>query len=300
LPLLKETEPYRFIVPAVFFAGLFAGPWYERVLRREWMRELGPTARAVIVVLLLLAVPRAIQHVIYFTPDLAPKQGGPPIAKPNIANPASLQPTPEFFSFRHDNPPEDYHRVRDFLRDHCREEGRVLVEWWVLAEYLRWATDKPIIGGFPDRRLQHEAANLFRYKLEKRYYGRDLADYLVRYNIRYLVMSNPYVAIEQRSDLLQPLKWLKYHRVYRVRHLGNYFARGAGRVRASLNRLEVEDARPEAGTQGLVLRFHHMKTLRCSPGCVVEKAPLPDNPVGFISVLGAPRLPARFVVENGY
>ena len=38
----------------------------------------------------------------------------------------------------------------------------MLVQHWAVGEFLGWATDKPIIGGFPDRRLIHEAANLFR------------------------------------------------------------------------------------------------------------------------------------------
>ncbi len=300
LPLLKETEPYRFVVPTVFFAALFAGPFYDRILRRDWIRELAPTARVVLVILLLLVIPRAAQQIIYFIPELVPQPGGPPIAKPNIANPQALQPTPEFFSFKHDGVSEDYRKVAAYLRDECQEEGRVLVEWWVLAEYLHWSTGKPIIGGFPDRRLVHEAANIFRYKLDRRYYGQELTEYLKRYNIRYLVISNPYVAIERRPDILEPKKWIKYHRIYRVKPDSSYVARGEGRVRASLNRIEVEGARPAPGTQAMMLRFHWHKTLRCSPGCSLRQTPLPDNPLGFITVIGEPRLPERFAIENGY
>jgi hypothetical protein len=305
LPLLKETEPYRFIAPAIFFAAVLAGPWFATILTRAWIRELGATARVVLVVLLLLLVPRVVQTITYFIPELLPAIGGPSILKPNIAGPKAVMPTPEFFSFRHDGVSEDYRQVAAWLRDEAKEEGRVLVEWWVLAEYLRWASNKPIIGGFPDRRIKHEACNLFRYREDERYHGRALAEYLVRYNIRYMVVSNPYVLIEQRRDLLEPKRWIGHHRIYRVRHFVDYFARGSGKVRTRLNQIEISDARPEPNANDLLIRFHYHKTLRCRAAsgtdrCRLARAPLPDNAVGFISVIGDPRLPRHLVIENSY
>jgi FdhD protein len=87
----------------------------------------GTTARVVFVVLLLLLVPRAVQTITYFIPEVLPEIGGPPILKPNIAGPKAVLPTPEFFSFRHDGIPDDYRQIVAWLRDEAKEEGRVLV-----------------------------------------------------------------------------------------------------------------------------------------------------------------------------
>ena len=300
LPYIEETEPYRFILPSMLMAAILAGPWWAEVFSRQWIRALSPTAKAVLVVLLVLLAPRPLNHIIYFIPHLMPREEGPSVPRPNIAGPRALEPVSKFVSFRHDPIPADYRQVRDYLEKHCKEPGRVLVEWWVLGEYLRWSTSKQLIGGFPDRRIIHEASNIFRYINEPRHYGKKLADYLVRYNIRYLVVSVPYQAIETRRDLLQPLKLVGSHRIYRVRHLGNYLLKGRGKVKAALNRLEVRDAAPAKGTQFLVLRYHYLNTLRCSPGCRLLRWRLPDNPVGFIKVEGTPSLPQHFVIENKY
>lgn len=299
LPGLRETEPTRFIIPTIFFAVAFAGPWVASCLSFGWLREVPREAKVVLVVLVLLVVPRIAHHVIYFVPDLAPTPKGPPLPLPNLGGAAVLQPR-AFPTFRHDGIPEDYRKIAAYLHLHCKEPGRVLVEWWVLGEYLRWATDRQIIGGFPDRRMQHEVANIFRYRADPRFKGQALADYLVRYNIRYLIMFFPYAEVERRRDLFELKQFIGHHRVYRVRHLSNDFVEGSGRVEPSLNRLRVEGASPDPKTGRVVIKYHYLKTLRCSPNCRVERYPLAENRVGFIAVRGEPALPASFVIENRY
>jgi len=66
--------------------------------------------------------------------------------------------------------------LADFIREQCLEPGRILVQKWEVGEFLYWATGKPVIGGFPDRRLIHEAANVFRRPDDKRYWGRKFTD----------------------------------------------------------------------------------------------------------------------------
>jgi hypothetical protein len=298
VPGLRETEPTRFIIPTIFFAAVFAGPWVARLFSMEWLKQVQREARIVIGVLLLLAIPRLAHQVIYFIPELAPNPQGP-LIHPNLGGAPALEPR-EFRKFRHDGVPEEYRKIAAYLSLHCKEPGRVLVEWWVLGEYLRWATDRLIVGGFPDRRMKHELANIFRYRKDPRFKGQALADYLVRYNIRYLVMFFPYPEVERRRDLFELKRFIGYHRVYRVRHLSNDFIEGSGVVRPSLNRLAVSEARPDPRSGRVVIKHHYLKTLRCSPGCRVERWPLPDNPVGFISVVGEPTLSSSFMIENRY
>ncbi len=301
IPGVRETEPYRFIFPASMMAALLAGPWLAGVLRRSFWRELPAQARVVLLVLLVLLAPRIVRSVTDFMPELTPVATAP---QPTSENPRGLTPVMHSFYLRHDPIPKSYRLIADYLDKECTDEGRVLVWWWVMAEYLRWATDKPIIGGFPDRRMKHEAANIFRYMPDPRSKDvRSFADYLVRYNIRYMVVSSPLRIKEERFTRLMNVKkvfGIGGARVYRIRHRADYFMRGKGKVTASLNRIQVRDAVPEEGTQRVILRFHHMRTLGCSPGCRVLKAPISYDQVGFIGVEGTPTLPKNFVVENNY
>jgi len=170
------------------------------------------------------------------------------------------------------------------LEEKC-QGGRVLVQAPFLGEMLRWATSRPIVGGFAERRIVHEAANLFRRPSDPRFWGRAFAAYLVDYNIRCVVMSTPMPVIELRAAVRAP---------------STYFAQGSGKVRFDLNTIEVTDARPAPGTELMVLRFHPMETLCCRPGCSLATSPVPHDPAGFIAVVGRPRLPKRFVIENTY
>jgi hypothetical protein len=191
--------------------------------------------------------------------------------------------------------------LANYLQEECNEEGRVLVQNWGIGEFLYWATDKPVIGGFPDRRLIHEAANLFHRPLDAPAMDHEaFAQYLVRYNIRYLVVTHSTNEMDRLADLMEFTHQIGLHRVYRTRHTADYFQRGSGKVAAGLNRIAVTEADAHPGTQELTLRFHHMDTLRCQPDCQVSRAPLADDPAGFITVTGTPYLPREFVIEHVY
>ena len=68
---------------------------------------------------------------------------------------------------------------------------------------------------------------------------------------------------------------------------------------AGLNKIEVRDARPAAGTQAVVLRYHWMAELTCSPGCRVEREVVEGDSAGFVKIVGEP-LPREFVVTLDY
>jgi hypothetical protein len=122
----------------------------------------------------------------------------------------------------------------------------------------------------------------------------------VRYNIRYLLMTDYVPSVELSEGLLEFRRFIGPHRLYRVRHLGNFFISGSGRVQASLNTIEVTEAKPAPGTESLSLRFHYLKTLGCRPSCEVSQEAIPHDPVGFIRVSGRPILPNAFTIENNY
>ena len=304
VPGLQATEPYRFIAPTMMLAAALAGSWFSGLPEALQLRRQSTALKALLLVMLLLLLPRPLREMLYFIPELMPpvylgatSPGGENKPPP----PAAGAPDDQGGPFRLTGVSRDFIQVAAYLKSHCKHEGRVLVVDWPLGEYLRWATDRPIIGGFPERRTTHQAANIFRRPADPRLKGRALPDYLVRYNIRYVIMTGPLKKqLEERRRLLTLQQIVGTARVYRVNHLATYLARGSGTVTADLNRIEVTNARPAKGTQKVLLRFHHMKGLVCRPSCTLSGTPLPHSPVSFITVSGRPRLPERFVVELRY
>lgn len=287
VPVVAATEPYRFAVPLTLWGSVLAGPWLLDVAGR--LRGLG---RGLLVLLAVLLLPRLYQQIVPVVPEISP------LAPPTGQAARSLP------SARLGGVVDDFKAVTTWLNGQP-DRGRVLVQYAPLGEYLRWATDRPIIGGFHDRRQIFQEADIFYFTTDDPRYADGFDDYLARYNIAYVVMTYPYMPeIERRSDSLTAGGILGgIHRVYTVKRAGTYFAEGSGRVTADLNRLAVTDARPAPGTQALVLRFHHMQELRCRAAegqCRVEKAPLPGDAAGFVRVVGEPTLPREFTVELVY
>lgn len=296
---LRQVQPYRFVLPAMYLAVIPAAWFLERGVRA--LRELRPTpvAWALVGLGLFVAAPHLVRDALYFLPDAIPRQTRPLPAPPPDVNGGIYFGAirwPEPFDFRlRPNAAEDFRTVADFVSSEDDGQGRWLVEWWMLGEHLAWNTDAQILGGFLEINLAHSDANLFR-----RYAGRDppteqeLRDYLEQYNVRWLILSNPLPRLESRTDLLQLVTTIFRHRVYRVRNPSHFIVGGGpGEVRARLNRIAV---RGSAGGN-LVLRYHWMETLRCRPDCRVRRVAVPGDRVGFVGVEHAP---SDFEIYNSY
>ncbi|MCA9666019.1 MAG: hypothetical protein KC503_10540 [Myxococcales bacterium] len=306
IPGLREMEPYRFVVPATLFAAVLAAPWLCSVATRELYAGLSPAVRALLIFLLLLVVPRVAGHIFYAVPELIPYPSSTATLHalprvPGLQSPQQVMATDLSQTTHSLRPvPEIAMKLARYI-DRLPEEGRIVVQHWALGELLRHTTNKSILGGFPDRRLKHEAAHLFRRPQDPRLNSAtELAHYLVRYNARYLVMTDFHAVIEFQRRLFEFKHKIGPHRIYRVRHRGNYFMRGNGNVRALINRIEVRDAVAHKDTQQLVLRFHYLRTMRCRPRCRIFRVGIPFDDVGFIGVEGTPTLPRTFILENGY
>ena len=284
VPGVRATEPYRFAVPLVLWATVLAGPWLVRAA--GGLRGLSGATRGAVAVLMILVAPRMYQQVTPYLPFLSP---GPPLTG------QAARATP---SARLAGVPGDFTAVASWLAGQPRG-GRVLVQYGPLGEYLRWATTWPVLGGFYDRRMIFQDANLFYFENENERYRGGLADYLERYNVSHVVMTYPYIAeVERRADLLAPAGIQGgVHRVYTVRRPGSWFMAGSGEVTAQLGRITVREAKPAPGTEALTLRFHYMEELRCSPNCRVERAEVAGDTAGFVRVVGTPRLGRELVIE---
>jgi len=293
---LRQVQPYRFSLPATFFAIIPAATFLIAAIR-EWRETRLP--RLVVALGLLamsVAVPRFARDVLYFFPEAVPHSTKPLLAPlPNINGGAGFGTIvwPEPFVFTHTSIGPDLRALVQFVRNHDDGSGRWLVEWWRLGEHLAGATDAQILGGFRDFNLAHSDANWFRRHPDGAGTEADtLERYLEQYNVKWVVVTTPVPALESRKDLLKLDSTVYGTRIYRTRVPSSYFVGGGpGKVTASLDRIEVR------GSRGgdLVLRYHYLETLRCRPGCTLYRAEAFGNRVGFIGVRDAP---PDFVIEN--
>ncbi|WAS96474.1 hypothetical protein [Nannocystis punicea] len=297
LPLVPATEPYRFAAPMACWAAVLAGPWLADNLTRKTWSQVPASLRGLAIGLLVLLAPRVYAQLATFLP-------GVDVSPMGFLQSAVLE--EQFFpSMRLKPISGDFQEVAAWVAAQP-DDGRVLVHYWALGEYLRWATDRPILGGFPDRRTIHEQANLFHWTDSDERYNEGLERYLQTFNVAYVLMSVPHIpAIERRLDLLEPRGIVGgRYRAYRVRKPTGYFVRGRGEVKAGLGRIAVSAASPAPGTQELVLRFHWLQELTCKSAvpnvdCRIEREPVEGDETGFLRVVGAPTLPAEFVLEQG-
>jgi len=296
LAALRQIQPYRFSLPATFFAVIPAAAFLMAAVR-TWRETRLPTLVVATGVLAMLVVaPRFARDMIYFLPEAVPRPTRPlPAPAVNINHSFRFGTIvwPEPFDFSHQPMGSDQRAVAEFVRENDDGSGRWLVEWWAYGEHLAWATDAQVLGGFREINLAHSDANWFRRHPDGA--GPEpeaLERYLEQYNVKWVVVSNPVPALESRTDLLRLERTVGGSRFYRSRVPSSYFMDGGtGEVTASLDRIEVR------GSRGgdLVLRYHYLETLSCRPDCSLYRAEVPGDRVGFIGVRGAPR---DFVIEN--
>ena len=303
LAATSKIQPYRQIVPATLAAALPAAVLLADLLRRDRLRQLGSTARVLLLLLLLLLAPRVARTVLVNMPDPLPGPHralpGATVDQPKQENLSGLFALPVAPS---SHPPTSpgFRQVRDWLAKNHRGRGRVVVHDWVLGEYLAWSTRVPILGGLEQRALHHGDAHLFRLHPHGELEGQRLRKYFERYAVGFVIVRAPVLAaaslpkLEWRKDLLHFVAQVGGQRIYLTKLRPDLVARGRGKVVSQgLNSIKVE----AAGGDAVVLRFHWMEGLRCRPGCRVERQRVPEDRVGFIRV---PSPPPRFEIYNSY
>jgi len=302
--LTSKIQPYRLMMPATLLAAFPAAMLLADVLSPARLRRMGRAARILVVLLLVMVVPRVARTVIVAMPE--------PLPAPHRTLPGATlldmkqEPLSGLYGFppsamRHLGSNPKHKVIRDWLlKAYPKRPARVLVQDWVLGEYLAWSTDLPILGGLEQRAIHHADAHLFRAHPDGDLPGKALRDYLERYAVGFVVIRAPILEqltlpkLEWRKDLLHLVALEGGYRVYLTKILPSYFLRGKGKVvDQSFNRLRVV----VASGDDVVLRFHWMETLRCRPGCRVERFEVAGDRVGFIRVR---KPPARFEIYNGY
>lgn len=304
--ITKQIQPYRFVLPAIFLTAVPAAWFVVDTARSGALARLPRLARVAFGIAAFAALPALARDVLYYFPAALPSQSpyfqvmptpfgvdrGAPIAGLGWHKQMEFRPDSHF---------QDLNDVTKFVREADRGEGRILVEWYVLAEHLAWRTRAQILGGF-ERAEAHTYANLFRRDPEGLLPRRDLRRYFEDYAVRWVIMTHE-KRVERRRDLLEPVggippyndKGLPMHRVYRTKVEVSYFAENDGEVEVDFNTIRVRGTDP---SRDAVLRFHFLETLACEPGCALRREPLREDPVGFIRV-PAPH-PADFAIVNRY
>ena len=289
---LAQIQPYRNLLPAGFLAAVAVGGLFDWAKQRRWWSSLTGSARKAIALLCVPAGLFLIQDVLYFTAKSLPEPEPLPHGQ-RVAMSALGHPPHAFYGYADWYAPD----LAAWVSEHDDGSGRFLVEGWAWGEQLTWSTDAQILGGFIWRNVEHSWANFFRRKPQGIARDDELRQYFTDYAVKWVIVSSPRHQSPwwDRTPLLQHVQDVRGFRIYRVVVPSPLVASGPGRVRAATNRIEVQGTDPE---RPVVLRYHYMDTLVCTPRCTIEREPLEGDPIGFIRV-PAPH-PADFVIENAY
>ncbi len=286
---LRQLQPYRFVLPAIYLAILPASAWLASTLKTLRLRRPAAPVAGLLVLLSFVALPRMVRDVLYFLPGWVPRPTRfLPAPPPNINSAPGFGSIwwPQPFDFRHHRLIGSDRFAIEMVRKLDDGRGRWLVEWWEHGERLAWATKAQILGGFREINLAHSDANLLRKHPDGSPPGEDgLRAYFERYNVQWVIVANPLPKLEERRDLLTPVSNLFNQRIYRTNITPSWFVGGGpGTVKAQVDKLTI------VGSKGgdLVLKYHYLETLQCRPGCTLYKAPVEGDRVGFIGVRGAP------------
>jgi hypothetical protein len=305
IPGLRSVQPYRNIVPALFLAVIPAAQLIEEAKKRNALTNLPKMAIAVAVIILLAAIPRLARDVVYFVPAFFVEPKDLPEETPHIADIIGFGGIgyPKHRDYRLKPIPQYLDAVAHGVEKWREEQGRILVEYEPLAEHLAWRTTAYIVGGSVLRNPLFNAANLF-----IRYPKKDpptdvLKTYLETYAIGWaIVLSNPTLQekfyrerLQYMLDLFEVRDKVWPFQVLKCKLPVSYFQKGSGKIRASMNRIEVTSSNPN---EEIVVRYHWIETLACREKCKIEREPIKDDPMGFIRV-PAPH-PADFEIRNGY
>jgi hypothetical protein len=289
----RQTQPYRQVGPAMLAAAIPAAIVLREVLAPSAIRELSHKARILFGILLVLAVPRFVRTVLHYIPELLPKQ----VIRSKLdflSSPLVGLNEPAPLPMRLHHAPEPHRAVKRWLEHNHGGRGRIVINEWVLGEYLAAATKLPILGGLVERNVPHVDAHLFRRHPAGDLPGDALRKYLELYAVGFVLTSGEFGPLDHRRDLLEPAHVVEGYRIYRTKSEPSYFVRGTGSVATQrLNLIGVDNA---SGDE-VVLRFHWMETLACRPGCKVERFEVDGDRVGFVRV---PSPPPKFEIHNVY
>ncbi|HMJ16188.1 MAG TPA: hypothetical protein VK524_32460 [Polyangiaceae bacterium] len=293
LPLTSHIQPYRFVVPATLLLSLAAVAFVTHAGTRAAFANAAWPARAVLVALSVCTFQFLVHDILFFFPELIPKQQGRGPEAFEIVTPTGY---PRNYDHRHPLPFSGGDPAARWFEARQPLDGRILVEPPVLGERLAaLVPGAEVMGGIRERNQVHTLSNFFRKYPEREASADEFARYLERYAIRWVVLEMRRKLPAGYERLLRPAGDLPDLGIYEVVKPASFFASGSGHLRASLNRIQVTNTDPAVP---IVLRYHYLETLVCEPGCKLEREAVPGAPLHFVRI-PAPH-PRNFVLRNAY
>ena len=299
ISLSRVTQPYRHIVPMILGLAIPAAVYLTGALRGATLRGLSRPAKLMLLVLLVFAVPRLARTVLIYFPVNDALKSSKFKSKNSSFRQAGYFSTPSY-PMRSHGPPNYTPELVEWLNANIYNSGRIVVQDYMLGEYLAATTKLPILGGLVQRSFHHGDAHLFRINREGHLPGNELKRYFERYAVRFVVMTKIHRRLEWRRDLLAFRGVIGGVRIYETKINPSYFQRGRGIVISQkFNSIEAILTPDDDGklSHDVILRFHWMEGLACRPNCRVERQPVNDDRVGFIRI---PHAPPRFTIYNSY
>jgi hypothetical protein len=290
---VAQIQPYRHALPLGFALLIPAGWWLAETLRARPWRNLQTGQRALALLLVLLAVQHLARDVFYFfapsLPDRQIMEGGREVPMGALGH--ALTP-----AYRYEDQ-NQWEGLIAWVAKHDDGQARFLVQEQVLGEYLMARTKAQIIGGFLVINIEHSDANWFRREgIEPPYDAEQMRRYFETYAVRHVIVQKQGMSPwwDQQKDLFARAGFVDGMVIYRVIPKVSLID-GKGKVSARINRIEVIGTDPN---RDVVVRYHWMETLRCSPDCTIVREPVDGDRVGFMRV-PAPH-PRNFLIENSY
>jgi hypothetical protein len=298
VPALQQTQPYRHIVPASLLSTLPAAIFVAYLVREHALSSLSRGGQLLLGVVCLLTLQHLVVQVAYFVPRLLPE--------PRRLLDGSRSFVSRYGFWRPEGPSELHYGVPrdasleqglaetiDWITCHVPTHARVLVQGNVLGERLAWQGNVEVLGGFFERNVQHAYANFFRDYHDRPASMDDLARHLRVFAVDWVVGDRP--ELERANQMLKLVTKVGGRNIYRTRMPVDRVLAGGGTVRASENRIDVDNSDP---AQGVIVSYHWHEALRCRPDCQISRVALAPDRVGFIGVR-APH-PASFTIWNSY
>ncbi len=290
---VAQIQPYRHALPLGFALLIPAGWWLSEAVRARPWRGMQPTQRVMVAVLLVFALQYLLRDVLYFFAPSLPAGQKLEDGREVPLGMLGYGPTPGYCY----DPQPNWETLIEWIAEHDDGQARWLVQDQVLGEYLMARTKAQLIGGFLVRNIEHSDANWFRREgIQPPYDAERMRRYLQTYAIRWVIVNASGLSPwwDAQTQLFSRAGFANGLIVYRVKG-PIALLEGKGKVSAAINRIEVTGSQPD---QDVVLRYHWMETLVCSPSCTLERELFDGDRVGFIRV-PAPH-PRDFVIENSY
>jgi hypothetical protein len=290
---VAQIQPYRHALPLGFALLIPAGWWLRETVRERPWRGMQARQRALALLLLVFALQYLLRDVLYFfapsLPDRQQLEDGREVPLGMLGH--ALTP-----GYRYD-PQHEWEGIVSWIAKHDDGQGRWLIQDQVLGEYVMARTKAQVVGGFLVRNIEHSDANWWRSEgNQPPYDAEQMRRYLETYAIRHVVVTKQELSPwwDAQTQLFSRAGFVDDMLIFRVKGPISVIE-GKGKVTASINRIEVAGTQPD---RDVVLRYHWMETLGCSPDCTLEREPVAGDRVGFIRV-PAPH-PRDFVIENTY